>query len=140
MSLMYKCVTGGNQGMTNFDVKLVILVLFKFWEKNIMLWGKKPCFFRLLRLRSVIARALPNTLPEKSMRAIYRTPKICKFLLLNSPSNQVPQEQRNSHFSVPSSVREYFASHTCTTMSPIIKINLLFFLIVYTLSFPQESC
>ena len=27
MSLMYKCVTGGNQGMTNFDVKLVILVL-----------------------------------------------------------------------------------------------------------------
>ena len=45
MTLMYKCVTGGNQGMTNFDVKLVILVLFKFWGKNIMLWGKKPCFF-----------------------------------------------------------------------------------------------
>ena len=45
MSLMYKCVTGGNQGMPNFDVKLVILVLFKFGEKNIMLWGKKPCFF-----------------------------------------------------------------------------------------------
>ena len=45
MTLMYKCVTGGNQGMTNFDVKLVILVLFKFGEKNIMLWGKKPCFF-----------------------------------------------------------------------------------------------
>ena len=34
---------------------------------------------RLLRLRGVIARALPNALPEKSMHAIYRTPKICKF-------------------------------------------------------------
>ena len=34
MTLMYKCVTGGNQGMTNFDVKLVILVLFKFWRKK----------------------------------------------------------------------------------------------------------
>ena len=35
--------------------------------------------YRLLRLRGVIARALPNALPEKSMRAIYHTPKICKF-------------------------------------------------------------
>ena len=34
MSLMYKGVTGGNQGMTNFDVKLVILVLFKFGEEK----------------------------------------------------------------------------------------------------------
>ena len=25
MTLMYKCVTGGNQGMTNFDVQFVIL-------------------------------------------------------------------------------------------------------------------
>ena len=34
---------------------------------------------RLLRLRGVIAHTLPNALPEKSMRAIYCTPKICKF-------------------------------------------------------------
>ena len=45
MTLMYKCATGGNQGMTTFDVQFVILVLFKFGEKYIMLWGKKPCFF-----------------------------------------------------------------------------------------------
>ena len=34
MILMYKCVTGGNQGMTNFDVQFVILVLFKFGRKK----------------------------------------------------------------------------------------------------------
>ena len=45
MSLMYKCVTGGNQGMTNFDVKLVILVLFKFGEKNISCFGVKSHAF-----------------------------------------------------------------------------------------------
>ena len=46
MSLMYKCVTGGNQGMTNFDVKLVILDLFKFGgKKYIMLWEKSHAFF-----------------------------------------------------------------------------------------------
>ena len=38
MTFMYKCVTGGNQGMTNFDVQLVILVLFKLGFKKIMLF------------------------------------------------------------------------------------------------------
>ena len=39
---------------------------------------------RLLRLRGVIARALPNALPEKSVCAIYCTPKICKLYLILS--------------------------------------------------------
>ena len=38
-------------------------------------------FARLLRLRSVITRALPNALPEKSMRAIYSILALPCFLL-----------------------------------------------------------
>ena len=50
-----------------------LLYLFKF--ARLLL----TCDLRLLRLRGAIARALPKALPEKSMRAIYHTPKICKF-------------------------------------------------------------
>ena len=64
-----------------FVDKLLVFILCVFAKIANVLFGKRSMsrLPRLLRLRGVIARALPNALPEKSMRAIYRTPKICKF-------------------------------------------------------------